>query len=188
MAFGIDDALTTAAAGISLTDTIVEIIKRYHKKDLDTDFELLLEEVRVSAIKKIDEADLALMQFERMLLDRNINIGRRLSDVIAATPFWNAVEQRRLSQIRIRFNEFADSIYSAGDDIAALARCRHDTKEIGISVVESTKEKHRLHEELLHAKSLREAIELLRSQLAKYKAALLDSTRRPSGPGRSVTG
>jgi hypothetical protein len=184
MAFGIDDALTTAAAGISLTDTIVEIIKRYNKKDLDADFEVLLEEVRVSAIKKIDEADMALSQFERMLLDRSVDINQRLSDVIAATPFWNAMEQRKLSQIRQRFNEFADSIYSAGDDIAALARCRNDKKEMGISVVESTRDKHRLHMELLNAKSFKEAIELLRSQLAKYKATLLDSTPRPRGRGR----
>jgi hypothetical protein len=131
MAFGIDDALTTAAAGISLTDTVVEIIKRYRKKDIDPDFEILLEEIRVSALKKIDEQDLALTQFERMLLEKHIDIGRRLSDVIAATPFWQPFEQRRLGQIRKQFNEFADSIYSAGDDIAALARCRGETEEMG---------------------------------------------------------
>lgn len=179
MAFGIDDALTTAAAGISLTDTIVEIIKRYRQKDVDADFEILLEEVRVSALKKIDDADLALSQFERMLLDENIDIGKRLSDVIAATPFWKPVQQRQLGQLRKRFNEFADSIYSSGDDIAALARCRNQTKEMGLSVVESTGAKHELHAKLLGAKSLREAINLLRSQLARYKAILAEPRPRP---------
>jgi hypothetical protein len=31
MAFGIDDALMAAAAGISLTDTCVQTIKKYRK-------------------------------------------------------------------------------------------------------------------------------------------------------------
>lgn len=186
MAFGIDDALATAAAGISLADTVVEIIKRHRKKKLDTDFEILLEEVRVTAIKRIDEADLALSQFERMLLDRKVDINRSLSDVIAETPFWNAMEQYKLGQIRRSFNEFADSIYSAGDDIAALVRCRHDTKDMGMSVVESTREKHRLHMELLNAKSLKQAIQLLRAQLAKYKTTLTDSAPRPSGAGHAA--
>jgi len=145
------------------------------EKDVDADFEFLLEEVRVSALRKIDDADLALTQFERMLLDRNINIDRSLSDVIAATPFWRPFEQRQL------FNEFADSIYSSGDDIAALARCRGDTEAMGVSVVESTRAKHRLHANLLNAKSLREAIGLLRSQLAHYKATLTEPSPRPRG-------
>jgi hypothetical protein len=181
MAFGIDDALTAAAAGISLTDTIVQIIKRYREKDVDADFEALLEEIRASALRKIDRADLALMQFERMLLDRNINIDVPLSAVIAATPFWRPFEQRQLGQIRKQFNEFADSVYSSGDDIAALARCRGDTKIVGTSVVESTQAKHQLQAGVLHAKSFKEAIALLRSQLGTYKAILIDPMPGPRG-------
>jgi hypothetical protein len=179
MAFGIDDALTTAAAGISLTDTIVDIVKRYSRKEVDPDFEVLLEEVRVGALKKIEDADLALIQFERMLLDKHINVDQRLSDVIAATPFWHPVEQRQLGQIRKRFNEFADSIYSAGDDIAALARCRGETEDMGKSVVETIRAKHELHARLLSAKSLKDAINLLREQLGRYKASLLAPRLRP---------
>jgi len=183
MAFGIDDALTTAAAGISLTDTIVKIIKSYNEEDQDPDFEMLLEEVRVTSLKKIDEADLQLNQFERMLIDKGINIDSKLSDVIAATPFWKPFEQRQLSQLRRRFNEFSDSIYSAGDDIAALARCRDKTKNMGISVVESARDKHDLHMKLLNATSLRDAIELLRQQLVKYKATLSSPRPRPRAGG-----
>src|SRR5215472_15396433 len=100
-----------------------------------------------------------------MLFDRNINIDRRLSEVIAETPFWKPFEQRQLSQIRKRFNEFSDSIYSAGDDIAALARCREQTEDMGISVVQSVREKHELHAKLINANSLSEAVGLLREQL-----------------------
>ena len=105
-------------------------------------------------------------------MDKSINIDRPLSDVISETPFWKPFEQRRLSQIRRRFNEFSDSIYSACDDIAALVRCHKQTEEMGAAVVESTKRKHELHMALIHAGSLRSAIELLRTQLAAHKTAL----------------
>ena len=127
-----------------------------------------------------------LNQFERMLVEKGIKIDHRLSDVIAETPFWKRFEQRQLTQIRQRFNEFSDSIYSAGDDIAALARCRDDTKPMGISVVESSKDKHELHMKLLNAGSLREAIDLLRQQLVKYKAALSATRPRPRPLARSA--
>jgi hypothetical protein len=181
MAFGIDDALTTAAAGISLTDTIVQTIKRYNQSEQDADFEMLLEEVRVTTLKRIDEADLALTQFERMLHEKEVDIDRPLSEIIAHTSFWKPFEQRKLSQIRKQFNEFSDNIYSAGDDIAALARCRDRTRDMGLSVIDSAKEKHELHVKLLNAKSLAEAIGLLRQQLLKYKVTLSDSRPRPRG-------
>ena len=78
---------------------------------------------------------------------------------------------------------FSDSIYSAGDDIAALARCRDKTKDMGISVVESARDKHDLHMKLLYATSLKEAIELLRQQLVKYKATLSSPRPRPRAGG-----
>jgi hypothetical protein len=186
MAFGIDDALTTAAAGISLADTVVEIIKRYRSREIDADLEILIEEIRIEALKRINEQDLALSQFERMLVEKHIDIGRRISDVIAATPFWQPFEQRRLSQVRKRFNEFADSIYSAGDDIAALARCRGETEAMGMGVVESAREKHRLNSELLGADSLHDAIKILRKQLAKYKATLTEPRPRPQPRRRAA--
>jgi hypothetical protein len=172
MAFGIDDALAAAAGGIKLTTTIVAVIQRYRKAHVDLDLDLLLKEVQITAVKRIDDADLALSQFERMLLDRRINIDRRLADVVADTPFWQPFEQHRLSQIQKRFNEFADSIYCATDDIAALVRCHQQTQEMGSAIVESINAKHQLHAALLDAPSLRRAIALLRSRLAEHKAAL----------------
>jgi len=172
MAFGIDDALMTAAAGISLTETIVETIKKYRREKKDIDIERLIEEVRVTALGRIDDADLALVQFERMLIEKKVDTHKRLSDVISDTPFWHPFEQHRLSQIQKRFNEFSDRIYSAGDDIAALVRCRDQTGAMGIAIVQSTKAKHELHFRLLSAHSLDEAIQLLRQKLAEHKAAL----------------
>jgi hypothetical protein len=172
MAFGIDDALYTAAASISLADTIVQTVKRYRQHGVDYDFELLLGEVRNTALRKIDDADLALVQFERMLVERGVDVSMRVSDVIAKASFWNPVEQLRLRQIRKQLNEFSDAIYGAGDDIAALARCHERTREMGMSVVESTRSKHELHAKLLGARSLKEAIDLLRDRLASYKVEL----------------
>ena len=172
MAFGIDDALTNAAAGISLADTIVETINKYRAKKLDYDFEKLISEARVTLLGKIDDADLALTQFERLVASNGINVGMRLSDVVAKTPFWKPFEQHRLSQIQKQFFAFSDSVYSTGDDIAALARCRQQISEMGISVVASIDAKHKLHSDLLNAKSLTEAIEILRRRLRYYKDSL----------------
>ena len=172
MAFGIDDALTTAAAAISLTDTIVETVRSYKKQKQDIDLERLLEEVRLTAIEKIDEVDLALTRFERMLFEREVDIDQTIVEIIATTPFWNPIEQYRLSAIRKTFNAFADSIYSAGDDIAALVRCREQTLEMGRAVVESAKRKHDLHRRITKARSLGEAIGILRQALMDYKEAL----------------
>ena len=50
MAFGIDDALAAAAAAINLTDTVVETIKRCRRDKKDQDLELLIEEIRITAL------------------------------------------------------------------------------------------------------------------------------------------
>src|SRR5437764_3439813 len=107
MAFGIDDALSAAVGGIKLTDTIVEIVKRYRKADKDPDLELLIEEIRLTALRRIDDADLALAQFERTLIDAKVSIDKRLQDVIAETPFWRPFQQHRLSQFHKQFNYFS---------------------------------------------------------------------------------
>jgi hypothetical protein len=172
MAFGIDDALSAAAGGIKLTDTIVEIVKRYRKTDKDPDLELLIEEIRLTALRRIDEADLALAQFERTLIDAKVNIDKRLQDVIAETPFWRPFQQHRLSQFQKQFNHFSDSVYCAVDDIAALLRCQGKTAEMGKAVVQSTAHKHEMYSRLLHAKSLKESIDLLRAELARHKREL----------------
>jgi hypothetical protein len=173
MAFGIDDALITAAAAINLTDTVARTVKSYQRRPhLDADFEGLLGEINVAALRGIDGADLALTQFERLLAESGVKIDMNLSDVIAETPVWNAIQQWRLRQFRTEFNGFADRIYSAGDDIAALARCRGEMREMGQSVVESAAAKHELNVRLLNAKSVREAIQLLRTKLVEYKEIL----------------
>ena len=74
MAFGIDDALAAAAAAINLTDTVVETIKRCKREKKDQDLELLIEEIRITALKRIDDADLALVQFERLLTDSILTV------------------------------------------------------------------------------------------------------------------
>ena len=173
MAFGIDDALTTAAAGISLTDTVVQTIKRYRKKGGQLDIERLIEEVRITALERLDVADRALVQLERTLKDKGVNLDMTLQEVINSTPFWQPFEQHKLKRIRDNFNALADATYSASDDIAALLRCKEQTREMGNAVVESAKSKHELHARLLHAKSVKEAIDILRSELVRHKQALM---------------
>lgn len=172
MAFGIDDALAVARSGVTLGDTIVEIVKRHRKKKDDYDVEMLIEEVRIDALRKIDQADFALTQLERLLLEKKVNIDRSVLDVIAETPFWQPFEQHRLAKIRDQLNALGDGLYKAGDDIAAILRCRDRTGEMGRAIVESSKSKYVFNQELLKAPTIRKAIALLRDKLAEHKAVL----------------
>jgi hypothetical protein len=172
MAFGIDDALLAAAAGISLTDTCVKTIKSYRRKGVPLDIERLIEEVRITALQRIDEADIALAQLERTLLEKGVNTDRALDEVISSTSFWHPFEAHRLKRIRSSFNALADATYGAIDDIASLVRCRDQTEAMGIAVVESAKAKHELLEHLLNSKSVKNAIGLLRAELTRHKVAL----------------
>jgi hypothetical protein len=118
MAFGIDDALMTAAAGISLTDTVVKTVQAYGRKGVHIDIELLIEEVRVTALERIDEADRALVQFERTLLEKDIDLDKTLHEVINTTGWLHPYQQHRLKRIRRSFNALADATYDASDDIS----------------------------------------------------------------------
>jgi len=172
MAFGIDDALTAAATGIRLTDTLVKTVQAYKKSKADKDIEHLIEEVRVTALQRIDSADRALRDFERTLTEKGLDLRRTLQETINLTSFWQPFEQHRLKRIRRSFNALADAVYDATDDIAALVRCKDRPREMGSAVVESFEDKHRLFSDLLHAKSVEHSINLLRDQLKRYKTAL----------------
>jgi len=76
MALGIDDALNAAAAGISLTDTVVRTVKAYHKKGVQLDIERLIDEVRITALQRLDEADQSLAQLERTLKEKGVDLGK----------------------------------------------------------------------------------------------------------------
>lgn len=168
-----DDALAAAAAGISLTDTCVKTIQAYTKKGQRLDIEKLIQEVRATAVGRINEADLALAQLERTLVERNVNIDRTLQEVISETSFWQPFEAYRLKSIRKSFNELADATYSAVDDIASLVRCCNQTQEMGTAVVESANAKHQLNSRILASKSVKESIGILRAELTRHKAALM---------------
>ncbi len=173
MAFGIDDALATAATGINLTDTVVKTVNAYRKKGLKIDIELLIEEVRITALQRIDEADSALTQFERTLKEKNVDLNQSLQEVINSTPIWHPFEDHRLKRFRRSFNALADATYNATDDIAALLRCRDQTGEMGVAVAESAKHKHELHAKLQDARTVKESINLLRDELLRHKDALM---------------
>lgn len=172
MAFGIDDALGAAASGLNFTNTLVETVKAYRKKGVSIDIEKLIEECRVEAIDRINEADFALMQFERTLIEKGVDLEQSLDDVIRTTSIWEPFEKRRLKRFRKSFNSLADATYDATDDIAALLRCRDQVGEMGIAVVESVGMKHNLHERLLAATTVKESIEILRSELLKHRESL----------------
>jgi hypothetical protein len=162
-----------AAAGISLTDTCVQTVKAYRKKGVHLDIERLIEEVRVTALQRIDEADLALAQLERTLVEKGVKLDITLQEAISTTSFWHPFEAHRLKRIRSSFNTLADATYNATDDIASLVRCRDQTSEMGAAVVASAKTKHELHARLLGAKSVKDAIGLLRAELTRHKKALM---------------
>jgi hypothetical protein len=98
---------------------------------------------------------------------------RTLLETISATRFWHPFEAHRLKRIRSSFNALADATYSATDDIASLVRCRDQTSEMGVAIVDSAKTKHELHSRLLGARSVKDAIDLLRAELKRHKNALM---------------
>ena len=173
MAFGIDDALMSAAAGISLTDTVVKTVQSHRRKGQQIDIEQLIEEVRGTALKRIKDADTALMQFERTLVERGVDTSKKLQEVIDSTSVWQPFEQYRLRGYKSSFNALADAAYNAVDDIAALLRCKNQTQQMGSAVVESAAAKHELHSRLLNAPSFKNAIDLLRAELRRQKALLM---------------
>jgi hypothetical protein len=171
MAFGIDDALMAAAAGINLTETLVETIRR-HKGNRNIDIERLIEEVRITALARLDDADLALTQFERTLVEKGVDLSKTLQEAINSTAWWLPFEQHRLKRFRQSFNVLADAAYMATDDVAALLRCRDQTGEMGKAVVESALTKHALSSDIINAHSVGDAIDRLRKELVRQKAQL----------------
>lgn len=172
MAFGIDDVVSALTGGMRITTTLVKTIERYKKEKKDYDLDMLIEEVRVTALGRIDDLDLALGKFEMMMREQKVDLDRNITDIMAEIPFWKPFQQHRLSQIHKTFSHFIDSIYSACDDIAALVRCQGRMQEMGIAVVESARAKHELLEKILDADSLKTSLDILRGQLTAHKVAL----------------
>lgn len=172
MAFGIDDALMAAAAGISLTDTVVRTIAAYRNQGKHLDIELLIEEVRITSLQRINDADEALTQLRRTLKERDVDLNKTLQETISETRFWHPFEAHRLKGNLRSFNALADAAYSAVDDIASLVRCRDQTAPMGVAVVDSAKAKHELHIRLMDSTSINGAIDLLQDELLRQKKTL----------------
>lgn len=173
MAFGIDDALASGAAAIKLTTTLVEVVQRYGKKGIkDVDIERLIEDVRLDAIDKIDCADVALRDLERLLVQKKANLDLDLDSLIRETDFWNLFERGKLRRIRKSLNDMGDAIYDASDDIAALVKCKEVTGAFGEAIVESLPRKHLFQDELHKAGSVKQMIVLMRTELMHQKKRL----------------
>ncbi len=172
MAFGIDDAIGAAASGIDLVDTCVKIVKEYRKQKRDIDIERLIDQVRVTALERIDEADKALVRLERLLRDKGVRMDQTLQQAIQNAGFWHPIESFKLREIRNSFNKISDSVYSAVDDIAALVRCKRLTEPMGVAVVASAKEKHEMNKRVLESPAIGESISILREKLVQQKALL----------------
>jgi len=172
MAFGLDDAFSAATGAIKLADTIAQITERYRKEGKDLEIEKLLAETRTQTIEKLDGADRALLAIEQMLRDRKISFDQHIIDVIEKTSPWRVVERARLKKAQNFLNEMQRSLYSAIDDVAALAQCRDNERPFGEGVAMSSKDKLAFHEKIVVAKSIGESFELLRSQIAALKKRL----------------
>jgi glycyl-tRNA synthetase beta subunit len=172
MAFGIDDAISAAAAGVSLADTLVETIKKYKAEKKDYDLEQLIDAVRGTALSRLKEIDAALDEFEQMLKRREIDLSQTIEHVIGLTPFWKPFEQHRLAQIQRRFCEFLGAISASTDDIAALVRCHGQTSQMGMAVVNTVKTKRQFRDQVNNAKSMGEAFVRLRKEIDRQRVML----------------
>ncbi|MEQ1929866.1 MAG: hypothetical protein ABL957_04935 [Parvularculaceae bacterium] len=169
MAFGIDDFFTAAAGAVNLGDTLAKVVRTNSRKP--GEMGALLAEVRTEAVKRIDEAQIALNQIERMLAEKT-NLNASLTDVIAQTPFWRPVEAFRLGRAKKNLEHMSDSLFRSSEDIAALARCMEETDDTGHAIVKSAHSKHDFNEQFFRAESVSEKIGLLRKELDAQRAEL----------------
>ena len=176
MAFGIDDLLATGAAGVNLSDTLVRVVRDRSKSDLvrSGDLESLFAEVKIAAIKNIDEAHVAVNDLERTLREKGVDLDQPLLDAIGSTSFFRPFEAFRLRRAKRLFENLAEDAYRACDDIAAILRCSGDERIMGGAVVESSGVKREFQQMMFEAssQSIRSAIELLRDHLEKQKSEL----------------
>lgn len=170
MAFGIDDVLMAAAAAISLGDTLVKVVRSNSYKP--GEMHALLSEVRTEAIKRIDEAHVALNQFEATLRDKGINLKLSLSEVISQTPFWRPFESYRLSRAKKSLDYMGNTLFRSSEDVTALVRCMNDISETRSAVVESSYDKHNFQQQFMGAPSVGEKISLARQKLDELRDAL----------------
>lgn len=174
MAFGIDDFLMTAAAGVNLSDTLVRTIRNNTQNNSlkAGDLEALVQEVKANAIGNINDAHAALNKFERMLKEREVDLSQPLHEIVRKTPFWRPVEAFRLSTAKRAFDHFGENVYRSCDDIAALLRCSGKFEGMGTAVVESSKVKHEFQQRFVNAASVADSIQMLREELDRQKSAL----------------
>jgi hypothetical protein len=173
MAIGIDDVLTLAKSALGPLGTIVETINAIKRKNPDKDIEQLIREAETSLVRRLAEAELALAQFERTLVEKGVNLDKPLGQVIAETAWWEPFEAYRMKNIRGEFHSLEDTAYNSVDDVAALLRCKGKTALMGEAVVQTAEAKHKFHKSMLEAPSVKAAIEILRKQFAEQRAALL---------------
>jgi hypothetical protein len=170
MAFGIDDVLMAAASAISLGDTLVKVVKANSQKP--GQIYALLAEVRVEAAKRLKDAQEALNQFERTLVEREINLDSRLADVVRRTPFFRPFEAYRLHCAKKALDQMGDCLFRSADDILALLRCSGDVGDAGQAIAQSAEVKNEFHRQFTHAGSVREQIDLVRARLDAHLLAL----------------
>lgn len=172
MAFGIDDALMTAAAAISVSNTLVEVVAAYRRRNSNKDVQSLLDEVTMTARQGLDQADRALRDFEEDLKYRGVDISKSLNDVVRSTPMWNPFEWIRLRRYRAAFTALSNAAYDSSDSVGALARCRDEIGPVGEAVAASAPEKHKFHRAVLDSSSVSAAIGILRGELLRQKQLL----------------
>jgi len=169
MAFGIDDFLGGAAAAINLTDTLVRTVK--NNKGKPGEVGKLINEVRMEAIQRIDEAHEALNQFER-LMNETGNLDFPLEEAVKNTPFWRPVESYRLWRAKRSLNAMADSVFKSSEDVNSLVRCMQDTDDTGLAIADSASAKHEFNRGFLDAKTVRQKTRLIREQLDRFRYTL----------------
>jgi hypothetical protein len=172
MPYGIAELLSIATGTVKAADTLTTIVKRYQKKQSNSELAALLQAVKQTAVTRVEEADQALTQFERALKDKGIDMSTSLAEAIDKTPLWRPFEIYQLRQLKKRFDASTDSIGSSIDDIDALVRCQENTSDMRQALVESLKAKREFEQRMLNSSSIKESIEILREEIEKQRLSL----------------
>ncbi len=169
--YGVLELLSAATATAKAADAVAKVAERYRQRQ-NVEIETLLTSVRTEAIARINEADFALTEFERALTEKGIDFSKTLATTIRENPSWSPAEWFHLRQLKWRLEGFTKSIGNSIDDIAALARCKDDAKDIAEAEIESFDAARNFGQSINSATSVKDAIALLRDELRKQRTAL----------------
>lgn len=173
MASSLDDGLSVIAAAIDLSITAVDAVIQLRRENRDQSMDLLIENERIATLRSIDEMELVLTRCERRMVEsQEADLHTSFSKTVPDSPSVLSFRGYRWKQIGKAINELSDDISSETDDVVALLRRQARTKGMKSGAMQNAARRQELRTRLLHCDSVKEVLDILRTELARERDAL----------------